>query len=135
MTFPSTYPDIVHNPSDLEIFKYRAILASTNEIVTTINDHVMSLMLAKEKVYLSSDNICKYDGEIDLDDEIFSIENLNTIKCSGMSSHEIRLKEGCIIMLLKNIDPSNELCNGTRMKVTKLWDHVIKANLISRKNA
>ncbi|KAL6530192.1 hypothetical protein OROHE_014545 [Orobanche hederae] len=129
------YPDVLQTTSNPEIFKDRAILAPTNEIVDTINDYVMSLMPTKEMVYLSSDNVCKADGVVDMDDEIFSVEYLNTIKCSGLSSHEIRLKEGCIIMLLRNIDPCSELCNGTRMVVTKLGDCIIEAKLISGKNA
>ncbi|KAL6558653.1 hypothetical protein OROMI_019003 [Orobanche minor] len=80
-------------------------------------------------------NVCKADGVVDMDDDIFSVEYLNTIKCSGLSSHEIRLKEGCIIILLGNIDPCSELCNGTRMIVTKLGDRIIEAKLISGKNA
>ncbi|KAL6569855.1 hypothetical protein OROMI_014369 [Orobanche minor] len=129
------YPDVLQTTSNPEIFKDRAILAPTNEIVDTINDYVMSLMPTKEMVYLSSDNVCKADGVVDMDDEIFSVEYLNTIKCSGLPSHEIRLKEGCIIMLLRNIDPCSELCNGTRMIVTKLGDRIIEAKLFSGKNA
>ncbi|KAL6554020.1 hypothetical protein OROMI_019693 [Orobanche minor] len=129
------YPDVLQTTSNPENFKDRAILAPTNEIVDTINDYVMSLMPTKEMVYLSSDNVCKADGVVDMDDEIFSVEYLNTIKCSGLPSHEIRLKEGCIIMLLRNIDPCSELCNGTRMIVTKLGDRIFEAKLISGKNA
>ncbi|XP_057811501.1 uncharacterized protein LOC131025727 [Salvia miltiorrhiza] len=130
----STYPGVLHTVSDLEYFKDRAILAPTNNMVYSINEYVMSLMPAKERVYLSSDNICKDDGEVDLNDEVFSVEYLNTIKCLGLPSHEIKLKEGCIIILLINIDSSNELCNDTRMIVTKLGARVIEAKLISGNN-
>ncbi|XP_057788286.1 uncharacterized protein LOC131005367 [Salvia miltiorrhiza] len=130
----STYTDGLNTESDPEKFKDKAILAPTNEMVDTINDYAMSLMPAEEKVYLSSDNICKADGEVDVDDEVFSVEYLNTIKCSGLTNHEIKLKKGCIIMLLRNIDPSNELCNGTRMIVTEVGERVIEAKLISGNN-
>ncbi|XP_057811416.1 uncharacterized protein LOC131025636 [Salvia miltiorrhiza] len=96
-------------------------------MVDTINDYVMSLM--------SSKGICKEDGQVDLDEQVFSVEYLNTIKCSGLPSHEIKLKEGCIIMLLRNIDPSNELCNDTRLIVTQLGECVIEGKLISGKNS
>ncbi|KAL6494954.1 hypothetical protein OROGR_030873 [Orobanche gracilis] len=103
-----------------EIFKDRAILAPTNDMFDEINNYVMLQMSSNERTYLSSDSICKEDGEINLDDDVYSVEYLNTIKCSGLPSHEIKLKKGCIIMLLRNIDPSNEMCNGTRIIVTKL---------------
>ncbi|XP_057791048.1 uncharacterized protein LOC131008171 [Salvia miltiorrhiza] len=130
----NTYNDVMNNAFDPEMFKNRAILAPTNEMVDTINDYVMSLMSSKERVYLSSDSICKEDGQVDLDEHVFSVEYLNTIKCSGLPSHEIKLKEGCIIMLLRNIDPSNELCNGIRLIVTQLGERVIEGKLISGKN-
>ncbi|KAL6540741.1 hypothetical protein OROMI_024624 [Orobanche minor] len=126
------YPNVLQTTSNPNFFKDMAVLAPTNEIVGTINNYVMSLIPTKEMVYLSSDNICRV---VDMDDEIFSVEYLNTIKCSGLPSHEIRLKEGCIIMLLRNIDTCSELCNGTRMIVTKLGDRIIEAKLISKKNA
>lgn len=39
-----------------------------------------------------------------------------------------------IIMLLKNIDQSSELCNGTGLIVTATDRHVIEANTIHVKN-
>ncbi|XP_057779854.1 uncharacterized protein LOC130998456 [Salvia miltiorrhiza] len=131
----STYTNVLNTESNPEKFKDKAILAPTNEMVDTINDYVMSLMPDEEKIYLSSDNICKADGEVDVDDEVFSVEYLNTIKCSGFANHKIKLKKRCIIILLRNIDPSNELCNGTRMIVTKIGERVIEAKLISGNNA
>ena len=131
----STYPDVLHTMSNPEYFKDRAILAPSNDMVDSINEYVTSLMPANARVYLSSDNIRKDDGKVDLDDEVFSVEYLNTIKCLRLPSHEIKLNEGCIIMLLINIDPSNDICNGTRMIVTKLGARVTEAKLISSNNA
>ena len=37
-------------------------------------------------------------------------------------------------MLLKNIDQSEGLCNGTRLIVTRLANHVIEAKVILGKN-
>jgi ATP-dependent DNA helicase PIF1 len=37
-------------------------------------------------------------------------------------------------MLLRNLDQSEGLCNGTRLTVTKLEDHVIAAKIITGKN-
>ncbi|XP_057808748.1 uncharacterized protein LOC131023223 [Salvia miltiorrhiza] len=70
----NTYNDVMNNAFDPEMFKNRAILAPTNEMVDTINDYVMSLMSSKERVYLSSDSICKEDGQVDLDEHVFSVD-------------------------------------------------------------
>ena len=40
------------------------------------------------------------------------------------------LKVGAIIMLLRNIDPQGGLCNGTKLQITQLADHVIEARII-----
>ena len=37
-------------------------------------------------------------------------------------------------MLLRNLDQSEELCNGTRLIVTRLANHVIEAKIISGSN-
>jgi ATP-dependent DNA helicase PIF1 len=37
-------------------------------------------------------------------------------------------------MLLRNLDQSEGLCNGTRLTITKLEEHVIAAKIITGKN-
>ena len=34
-----------------------------------------------------------------------------------MPPHELKLKEGCIVMLLRNLHATRGLCNGTRLRV------------------
>ncbi|XP_072088827.1 uncharacterized protein [Arachis hypogaea] len=41
---------------------------------------------------------------------------LNAISCSGLPPHQLTLKVGVPVMLLRNIDQSNGLCNGTRLQ-------------------
>ena len=67
--------------------------------------------------------------------ELFSIEFLNTINCSGLPNRRIVPKVGCMIMLLRNIDQASELYNGTRLIVTNMGKHIIEARMISRMNA
>jgi ATP-dependent DNA helicase PIF1 len=52
-----------------------------------------------------------------------------------MPSHEIRLKVGVPIMLIRNIDRAIGLCNGTRLIVSRLSDHVIEGILMFGKCA
>jgi ATP-dependent DNA helicase PIF1 len=37
-------------------------------------------------------------------------------------------------MLLRNIDQSEGLCNGTRLIITRMAEHVLEAKIISGKN-
>lgn len=127
----STYPSMLHNLSIHRFFQDRTILAPTNEIVDKINDYVMSLIPGEAVEYMSADCICKEDGGVAENEDFFSVEFLNTIRCFGLPNHVIKLKVGVPVMLLRNIDQSMELCNGTRMVVTRLLKHVIEARMLS----
>ncbi|KAL4573478.1 hypothetical protein LXL04_020286 [Taraxacum kok-saghyz] len=48
---------------------------------------------------------------------------------SGLPPHYLRLKIGCPIILLRNIDPSNGLCNGTRLICKGFQMNVIDAEI------
>ena len=80
----STYPSISLNASNSQIFKSRVILVPTNEMVEKINDHVMSLLRENEVEYLIADIISKVNGVSTRDEEIFSVEFLNSIKRSEL---------------------------------------------------
>ncbi|KAF7801516.1 ATP-dependent DNA helicase PIF1-like [Senna tora] len=64
---------------------------------------------------------------------VYTPEFLNTISGSGLLYHELKLKVGAPLMLLRNIDKSLGLCNGTRLIVVRLCKHVIEAMIISGK--
>ena len=112
----SVYGDIGDKVTDLQFFNERAILASTNDVVELVNDYVLSILPGDEKVYLSSDEISKQETKSSLHDN-YSTEYLNSIKCSGFSNHVLKLKVGAVFMLLRNLDQSKGLCNGTSVMV------------------
>ncbi|XP_045822310.1 ATP-dependent DNA helicase PIF1-like [Trifolium pratense] len=64
---------------------------------------------------------------------IYTPEFLNSLRTSGLPNHCIKLKVGTPIMLMRNIDQAEGLCNGTRLIVTKLAVHVIDAKVIGGK--
>jgi ATP-dependent DNA helicase PIF1 len=87
----------------------------------------------ESKEYYSCDSIDRSDVN---DCEIFETltpEFLNSLRTSGLPNHKITLKIGTPIMLMRNLDQSEGLCNGTRLIVTRLANHVIEAKIISGK--
>ncbi|XP_074283183.1 uncharacterized protein LOC141607729 [Silene latifolia] len=129
----STYPSFVTEYRNSDYLQERAIVAPTHEIVETINDYVLFLIPADEKIYYSSDEISKEESNSEIH-EVYSTDFLNSIKCSGLPNHELKLKVGASIMLLRNIDQRQGLCNGTRLVVTNLGVRVIRATVLTGSN-
>ncbi|CAI0387111.1 unnamed protein product [Linum tenue] len=59
-------------------------------------------------------------------DETYPTEFLNTLTFNGVPDHEIKLKVHTPVMLLRNLNTSAGLCNGTRIMITELGENVIK---------
>ena len=62
---------------------------------------------------------------------MYPTEFLNSLKFPGIPNHELRLKVGLPVMLLRNINQSAGLCNGTRMTITQLGNKYIEAKIIT----
>jgi ATP-dependent DNA helicase PIF1 len=131
----STYPNLSERVGDPLYLQERAILAPTLDVVETINEYMVSLNETEGTTYLSSDTASKSDSNIDLLDDLHTPEFLNGIRCSGVPNHELKLKVGTPVMLLRNIDHSAGLCNGTRLVITTLGKHVLEAKVITGRNA
>nr|GEW57413.1 hypothetical protein [Tanacetum cinerariifolium] len=54
---------------------------------------------------------------------------VNGLKLSGTPNHKLALKVGALFMLLRYIDHTAGLCNGTRLRILKLGEHVIEAQI------
>ncbi|XP_021991204.1 uncharacterized protein LOC110887959 [Helianthus annuus] len=129
------YPSIMEQFRNPGFFSERAILAPKNDVVHEINDRLLSLFPGDAKEYLSSDSICQTEQMLDSFQEgLYSTENLNALKISGLPNHRLVLKVGVPVMLLRNIDQQKGLCNGTRLKITFLGKRVIEAEVISGGN-
>ncbi|KAF1893496.1 hypothetical protein Lal_00001977 [Lupinus albus] len=129
-----TYPDLHLHYNDEQFLQCMAILASIIDIVDQINEYVLSIIRGKENEYLSSDSVdMSYVSDIEAVN-VLTPEFLNTLSTSGIPNHKIKLKFGIPIMLLRNLDQLEGLCNGTRLAVTKMANHVLEAKIMSGKN-
>ncbi|XP_022021403.1 uncharacterized protein LOC110921393 [Helianthus annuus] len=128
------YPSILDNFNSPNYFSDRAILAPKNEVVNEINDRLLALFPGEEREYLSSDRLCATENVSSIQERLYTPDVLNGLKVSGLPNHRLVLKVGVPVMLLRNIDQKNGLCNGTRLKVTKLYNRLIEAEIISGAN-
>ncbi|XP_073313552.1 uncharacterized protein [Primulina huaijiensis] len=131
----SAYPLFGNTVSDATYFQQRAILAPTLDVVQSVNEYMISMNHSEGKLYLSSDTVCHSDKNIDLLNDVHTLEFLNAIRCSGVPNHELNLKVGTPVMLLRNIDHFLGLCNGTRLILTRLGNHVLEGKILTGTNA
>ncbi|KAF7809101.1 uncharacterized protein G2W53_035844 [Senna tora] len=130
----NTYPELMQKFNDPTYLKDRAILAPTLDAVEKINEYILSIIPGEETTFLSSDSICKTNEDNNLNPNLYTPDFLNSIKCSGLPNHKLCLKIGVPVMLLRNIDQSSGLCNGTRLIVTQLGKHIIGATVMTGSN-
>ncbi|KAL2976555.1 hypothetical protein AAZX31_13G016000 [Glycine max] len=130
----STFPDLSCHHNDPEYFQTRAILASTNETVQRVNDYMLTMIPGEQMEYLSSDSVEKSKTIESCHFRSLSTKFLNSLTTSGLPNHCLKLKIGTPIILLRNLDQTQGLCNGTRLIITKLAKHVIAADIISGTN-
>ncbi|XP_023730507.1 uncharacterized protein LOC111878236 [Lactuca sativa] len=110
------YPSILENFNIPDYFQEIAIIAPKNEVVQEINDRLLSLFPGEPIEYLSSDSLCQSEFLHDkFDTNLYSPDVLTGLKVSGLPNHKLILKIGVPVMLLRNIDQKNGLCNGTRL--------------------
>jgi len=67
-------------------------------------------------------------------DSLYPVEFMNTLQYDGITNHKLELKVGVPILLLRNLNQSIGLCNGTRMIVKRLSQCVIEAEIIIGNN-
>ncbi|KAH1053373.1 hypothetical protein AAZX31_08G266500 [Glycine max] len=108
---------------------YATIEIPAHLLITEYDDPISDHM-----EYLSSDSVDKLETIEDSYFQSITTKFLNSLTTSGLPTHSIKLKIGSPIMLLRNLDQNQGMCNGTRLVVTKLAKHVIAAEIISGKN-
>ena len=130
----NTYPGLENKYTDPSYLQDRAILAPTNEVVEELNDYVVSSLNGEVHEYLSSDSICKASSNVPDQDLLYTVEFLNTLRFPGLPNHKLTLKIGLPVMLLRNLNQNEGLCNGTRLIITRLATWVIEAEIITGTN-
>jgi len=119
------FPEIANHVHDHHWLRERAILAPRNVTVTTINHLLLDAIPGTIETYKAINTVVDDSEAVN-----YPIEFLNALESSGLPPHELRLKIGAPVILLRNLDQPR-LCNGTRLTVTKMMPHVIEATILT----
>ncbi|PWZ32213.1 60S ribosomal protein L2, mitochondrial [Zea mays] len=118
------FPNLNKNMSDSTYITSRAILSTRNDWVDMINVKMIDRFQGEHMVYHS------FDSAMDDPHNYYPPEFLNTLTPNGLPPHVLKLKIGFPVILLRNIDPANGLCNGTRLVVRGFQRNSIDAEIV-----
>ena len=114
----SVFPQLATNISDPQWLEGRAILAATNREVNMINEGLAS------KLPGSTDTLTSADALTNPEDLLrFNVEYLHTLSPNGFPTHVLRFKANMPLMLLRNLNPREGLCNGTKLIYKRCIDN------------
>jgi hypothetical protein len=105
------FPVLHNNMENPHYMTSRAILSTRNDNVDAINMHMIEHFQGDEMIYYS------FDSAEDDPHGYYPQEFLNDLTPNGLPPHALKLKINCLVILLRNIDLANGLCNDTRLVV------------------
>jgi hypothetical protein len=123
------FPALDHNMIDPGYMTSRAILSTKNDNIDVINLRMIERFQGEEKIYHS------FNSAEDDPHGYYSQEFLNNLTPNGLPPHALKLKINCPVILLRNIDPANGLCNGTRLVVRGFQMNAIDAEIVVGQHA
>ena len=106
----------------------RAILCPTNRDSIALNSGILDRLLGEKRVYSSVDSLVDIPAD---EEDLYPLEYLNSLTPSGMPTHNLFLKEGAIVMLLRNLNTKKGLSNGIRLIVRRLHNFFIDAEILT----
>src|SRR5882762_5390378 len=104
------------------------ILSSKNDAVDDLNSAVLEKFPGEEFTLFGVDKVKGNQDD-------YPIEYLNSLNVSGLPLAHLHVKLGCPLMLLRNIDPSHGLCNGTHLILLEVRTYVLKCHILGGKHA
>ncbi len=101
------------------------ILAPKNIDVDQVNNAILESISEELHTYLNANSLTPTEEGASVTtgvsmDSLYPVEFLNTLQFSDIANHELELKVGMPILLLRNLNQSIGLCNGTRLIVKRL---------------
>ncbi len=133
------YPNHRHHSRDAMYLMQHNILTPKNIDVDEVNNAILESLSKELHTYLNADSLASTEegasvvARVSMD-SLYPVEFLNTLQFNGIANHKLELKVGVPILLLRDLNQSIGLCNGTRLIGKRLGQHVIEVEIITRNN-
>ncbi|XP_021733394.1 uncharacterized protein LOC110700196 [Chenopodium quinoa] len=115
----ATFPELEKGTITSDIVADREILTPMNDDVDLVNLVLIDRFPGESVTYKS------FDVMLNDTCNIYPTKFINKLCPGGMSPHQLVLKKDCPVTLLRNIMPSEGLCNGTRLVCKTFLPNVI----------
>ncbi|XP_074363228.1 uncharacterized protein LOC141703684 [Apium graveolens] len=133
------HPDNIYKDPEIIIPRKYLVEKKTNavkDIVDVTYPDFMKNYTSMTHSYLSQDFIDTETVNDDNDYESsFPIKYLKSINIPSILKHDLKLKVGVVVMLMKNLNQIMGLCNGTRMVLTKCLKNNVECQLLTGSHA
>ena len=122
----NVFPDLDRQTSTMKGFIEGTIYTPLNKYMKHVNCICIKRFPGETMTYLSNDTILQDDQNESIPEEF-----LNSLTPSGMPDHELKLKLGAPVMLLRNLQAGAgcSLRNGTRMIVRRLMERIVECEI------
>ena len=119
------FPDLLQNVQNLARLSQRGILCPQNDAAAKVNLAILERLLTLPETFHSIDTVMDQEEVVQ-----FPVEFLNSLSPGGFPPHELSLKVGAPIMLIRNLHPP-KLCNGTRLQLKWLYRNMVEATIMT----
>ena len=124
-----TYPS-VHFPQHDSYFAERCILCPRNRDVHEINSLILDSFPGEVQELWAVDKAVDPDNPLEMNNT-YTPEFLHSLTPSGFPPALLNLKIGSPIIVLRNLQPKQGVCNGSRGIVTRLTRRILEVRLLS----
>ncbi|KAL3121265.1 hypothetical protein niasHT_008247 [Heterodera trifolii] len=117
--------------ANADAIAHNAILCPTNNDVQHINEVALGRMSGCGREFLSIDEPLEPNEEMHNFRTDFNMETVHNEMPSGMPPHKLTIKVGTPVMLIRNLDVTQGLCNGTRLQVMRTSENNLFCRILT----
>ena len=110
------------------LYAERVILCPKNKDCLEIDSKVLNALPGNLVTFRSIDTV-EEDDPVQVAN--FPTEFLNSLHVSGLPPHQLALKTGAVVILLRNLNTHDGICNGTRLIIRVLSENLITGEVLA----